>query len=57
MKIASDVRRDARFLTHPGLFKFRPLGRIFSKLGGVLANQENAGVLENGQLVGIPRVW
>ena len=46
--------RFPRFLTHPGLFKFRLLGRIFSKLGGVLACQENAGrLLETGQLVGI----
>ena len=52
--LVRETGRFPRFLTHPGLLKFRFMARVLTRLGGVLANQENAGsLLESDQLVGI----
>jgi 1-acyl-sn-glycerol-3-phosphate acyltransferase len=52
--IRRETGRVPRFLSHPGLFKFPPIAKFISKLGGVLACWENAvRVLETGQLLGV----
>ncbi|HEY6306810.1 MAG TPA: lysophospholipid acyltransferase family protein [Candidatus Angelobacter sp.] len=46
--------RVPRFLTHPGLLKFRPIANFVTKLGGVAACQESADrVLSKGELLGV----
>lgn len=46
--------RVPRFLCHPGLLKFPPLARFFTRLGGVLACRENAErILAADELLGI----
>ena len=46
--------RVPRFLCHPGLLKFSPLARFFTRLGGVLACRENAErILAADELLGI----
>lgn len=52
------IRREAgrvpRFLTHPGLFRFRGIANFSAKMGGVLACRKNADhILNDGQLLGI----
>jgi 1-acyl-sn-glycerol-3-phosphate acyltransferase len=52
--IRRETGRVPRFLTHPGLFRFRPMAKFFAKMGGVLACRENADrVLASGQLLGV----
>jgi len=57
MALHTIVRRTGRyprFLTHPGLLKFPFLANFMTKLGGVLACQESADrVLEGNELLGI----
>jgi 1-acyl-sn-glycerol-3-phosphate acyltransferase len=46
--------RYPRFLVHPSLLKFPFLSNFMTKLGGVMASQQNADrILEEGELVGI----
>jgi 1-acyl-sn-glycerol-3-phosphate acyltransferase len=46
--------RVPRFLMHPGLIKFPHLARFLTRLGGVIACQENADrVLGRGQMLGV----
>ena len=46
--------RVPRFLSHPGLFKFRLIGNFVRKFGGVVACQENAErVLQDEGLLGV----
>lgn len=52
--ISRETGRIPRFLTHPGLLRFSPIAKFVSRLGGVLACQENADrVLAGGQLLGV----
>ena len=52
--IVRDVGRYVRFLIHPGLIKFPFLFNFHTKLGGVVACQENADfVLKRDEIVGI----
>ena len=52
--VALATGRIPRFLTHPGLLRFRPIARFVTRMGGVLACQENADrVLQSGQLLGV----
>ncbi|HWM89263.1 MAG TPA: 1-acyl-sn-glycerol-3-phosphate acyltransferase [Thermoanaerobaculia bacterium] len=51
--IATEVGRHPRFLIHPGLIKFPFLANYMTKLGGIVACQENAEwVLGNDELLG-----
>ena len=46
--------RHPRFLIHPGLVKFPFLANFMTKLGGIIACQENAArVLEGNELLGV----
>jgi len=46
--------RVPRFLIQSGLLKFSPVAKVITRLGGVLATQENAAsVLEDNDLLGI----
>ena len=52
--VAVNLRRYIRFLIHPGLIKFPFLFNFHTKLGGILACQENAEyVLKHEEMVGI----
>ena len=52
--IVRDVGRYVRFLIHPGLIKFPFLFNFHTKLGGMVACQENADfVLKRDEIVGI----
>ncbi len=52
--IVGDVGRYVRFLIHPGLIKFPFLFNFHTKLGGLIACQENADyVLKRDEIVGI----
>jgi 1-acyl-sn-glycerol-3-phosphate acyltransferase len=52
--IANQTGRYVRFLIHPGLIKFPFLFNFHTKLGGVVACQDNADyVLERDELLGI----
>jgi len=52
--IVRDVGRYVRFLIHPGLIKFPCLFNFHTKLGGIIACQENADfVLKRDEIVGI----
>jgi 1-acyl-sn-glycerol-3-phosphate acyltransferase len=51
--IATEVGRYPRFLIHPGLIKFPFLANYMTRLGGIVACQENAAwVLGNDELLG-----
>jgi len=51
--IVTETGRYARFLIHPGLIKFPFLANYMTKLGGIVACQENADwVLGNDELLG-----
>jgi 1-acyl-sn-glycerol-3-phosphate acyltransferase/nucleoside-diphosphate-sugar epimerase len=48
------VGRVPRFLMHPGLVKFPHVSRFLTRLGGIIACQENADhVLEHGEILGV----
>jgi|SRR5579872_476796 len=52
--IVKRTGRYPRFLIHPGLVKFPFLANFMTKLGGIIACQENAKrVLENDELLGV----
>jgi 1-acyl-sn-glycerol-3-phosphate acyltransferase len=52
--IVGNVGRYVRFLIHPGLIKFPFLFNFHTKLGGIIACQENADfVLKRDEIVGI----
>jgi 1-acyl-sn-glycerol-3-phosphate acyltransferase/nucleoside-diphosphate-sugar epimerase len=52
--VASNFRRHIRFLIHPGLIKFPFLFNFHTKLGGMIACQDNADyVLKRDEMVGI----
>jgi len=52
--IVRDVERYVRFLIHPGLIKFPFLFNFHTKLGGIIACQENADfVLKRDEILGI----
>jgi 1-acyl-sn-glycerol-3-phosphate acyltransferase/nucleoside-diphosphate-sugar epimerase len=52
--IARELGRHPRFLIHPCLVKFPFLANYMTKLGGVLANQENADrLLTRGEILGM----
>jgi len=52
--IVKRTGRYPRFLIHPGLVKFPFLADFMTKLGGIIACQENARrVLENDELLGV----
>ena len=52
--VVRNTGRVPRFLCHPGLLKFRPIARMITGLGGVLACRKNADrVLNSGELLGI----
>jgi len=52
--VVRETGRVPRFLTHPGLLKFRLIANFMTRLGGVLACQENADrVLQSGQILGV----
>ena len=52
--IVRDVGRYVRFLIHPGLIRFPFLFNFHTKLGGIIACQENADfVLKRDEIVGI----
>jgi 1-acyl-sn-glycerol-3-phosphate acyltransferase/nucleoside-diphosphate-sugar epimerase len=52
--IVKRTGRYPRFLIHPGLVKFPFLANFMTKLGGIIACQENARrVLESDQLLGV----
>jgi 1-acyl-sn-glycerol-3-phosphate acyltransferase/nucleoside-diphosphate-sugar epimerase len=52
--IVQNVGRYVRFLIHPGLIKFPFLFNFHTKLGGIIACQENADfVLKRNEIVGI----
>jgi 1-acyl-sn-glycerol-3-phosphate acyltransferase/nucleoside-diphosphate-sugar epimerase len=52
--IVKNTGRYPRFLIHPGLVKFPFLANFMTKLGGIIACQENAAyVLERDELLGI----
>jgi 1-acyl-sn-glycerol-3-phosphate acyltransferase len=52
--IVRDVGRYVRFLIHPGLIKFPFLFNFHTKLGGIVACQENADfVLKRDEILGI----
>jgi 1-acyl-sn-glycerol-3-phosphate acyltransferase/nucleoside-diphosphate-sugar epimerase len=54
LTVAEQKRRIPRFLIHPGLLKFPFLFNLMSKLGGVVACEENADhVLGSGELLGV----
>jgi len=48
------IGRCPRFLLHPGLVKFPFLANFMTKIGGVIACQENSNrVLERGEILGV----
>ncbi|HEX2643005.1 MAG TPA: 1-acyl-sn-glycerol-3-phosphate acyltransferase, partial [Thermoanaerobaculia bacterium] len=52
--LARERGRHPRFLIHPCLVKFPFLANYMTKLGGVPANQENAGrLLDRGEILGM----
>lgn len=52
--IVRETGRIPRFLTHPGLLKFRPIAGIMRRLGGVLACRQSADwVLGRNELLGV----
>jgi 1-acyl-sn-glycerol-3-phosphate acyltransferase/nucleoside-diphosphate-sugar epimerase len=52
--LAQRLRRYPRFLIHPGLIKFPFLFNYMTKLGGIIACQENAAyVLERDEMLGL----
>jgi 1-acyl-sn-glycerol-3-phosphate acyltransferase len=52
--VVGETGRVPRFLTHPGLLKFRIISNFVTRLGGVLACQENADrLLQSGELLGV----
>ena len=52
--VLREAGRIPRFLTHPGLLKFRPISTFVARMGGVLASRQNADwVLDQGELLGI----
>jgi 1-acyl-sn-glycerol-3-phosphate acyltransferase/nucleoside-diphosphate-sugar epimerase len=52
--IVRNTRRYPRFLVHPGLVKFPFLANFMTKLGGIIACQENAAyVLGQEELLGV----
>jgi 1-acyl-sn-glycerol-3-phosphate acyltransferase len=52
--IVKRIGRYPRFLIHPGLVKFPFLANFMTKLGGIIACQENAKrILENDELLGV----
>ncbi len=52
--IVKNIGRYPRFLIHPGLVKFPFLANFMTKLGGVIACQENAQrILESDELLGV----
>lgn len=52
--LKKELGRHLRFLIHPGLIKFPFLANYITKLGGVIACQENAqNVVANDQLLGV----
>jgi 1-acyl-sn-glycerol-3-phosphate acyltransferase len=52
--IVKNTGRYPRFLIHPGLVKFPFLANFMTKLGGIIACQENAAhVLERDELLGV----
>jgi 1-acyl-sn-glycerol-3-phosphate acyltransferase/nucleoside-diphosphate-sugar epimerase len=54
MLLAKEMGRYARFLIHPTLIKFPFQFNFMRKLGGVIANQENADwVLQRDQILGV----
>jgi 1-acyl-sn-glycerol-3-phosphate acyltransferase len=52
--IVRNANRVPRFLTHPGLLKFRLIADFVTRLGGVLACRENADlVLAADEILGV----
>ncbi len=52
--LVRETGRYPRFLTHPGLLKYPLIANFITKLGGVVACQENADrVLESDELLGV----
>jgi 1-acyl-sn-glycerol-3-phosphate acyltransferase len=52
--LVQELERFPRFLTHPGLLKFPFIANFITRLGGVVACQENADrLLEQGELLGV----
>lgn len=52
--IVQETGRVPRFLTHPGLLKFRPVSTFIARLGGVLACRQSADwVLARNELLGV----
>jgi 1-acyl-sn-glycerol-3-phosphate acyltransferase/nucleoside-diphosphate-sugar epimerase len=52
--LVQKLSRYPRFLIHPGLIKFPFLFNYMTKLGGIIACQENAAyVLEQGEMLGL----
>ena len=52
--VAAGTGRVPRFLIHPALLRFKTIGSIITKLGGVVACRENADwVLEQGRVLGM----
>src|ERR1041385_8987457 len=52
--IVRNTGRVPRFLCHPGLLKFRAIANVITRLGGVLANRQNADrILAADELLGI----
>jgi 1-acyl-sn-glycerol-3-phosphate acyltransferase len=52
--LVQNLRRYPRFLIHPGLIKFPFLFNYMTKLGGIIACQENAAyVLERDEMLGV----
>lgn len=52
--LVQNIGRYPRFLIHPGLLKFPFLANFMTKLGGIVASQQNADrILEDDELLGI----
>lgn len=52
--IVQETGRVPRFLTHPGLLKFRPVSTVMARLGGVLACRQSADwVLARNEMLGV----
>jgi 1-acyl-sn-glycerol-3-phosphate acyltransferase len=52
--LVQQMGRFPRFLTHPGLLKFPFIANFVTKLGGIVACQENADrILNEGELLGV----
>jgi 1-acyl-sn-glycerol-3-phosphate acyltransferase len=52
--LVSKTGRYPRFLTHPGLLKFPFLANFMTKLGGIVASQQSADrVLQGNELLGV----